>query len=399
MVFNFIRIYTINTNTVFYLNDEPCENLQIPDNIEIIKSYAFKNNSTIKKVIFPQSIRRIEEAAFSYCRNLESIEIPNQCNFIGAYAFQNCHIKGKELLIPAAVDTIGTGAFGNCFFNNLLIENSKNTLVLYTSSFGFVKQVTLHRNFKNRASDYSSGSYSIIKDSLETIIIGSEVSKIPSGTLYNKNVKKLIIEDANSTLITPGRSLGNYYTQGEFNNCPLDYLYLGRSISFRLFGIKGPTMDSFENSVTTLIIGDEVKDFGYAFEKTNVFSSVKKMDLGKSFNYLPDMSGSKALECIIVRNPIPPTAKGFANTTYLHCDLLVPDGCKERYMNADVWKSFWNIYEINEYVSGLKTTKESSSKTSKTDYYTIEGTKIDSPQKGFNIIKIGDGITKKVIVR
>ena len=75
---------------------------------------AFEHCEEITSIVFPNSIRRIGAEAFWYCIGLSSeIIIPDQCTFIGGYAFTGCSAI-SSLTIGAAVDTIQFSAFEDC---------------------------------------------------------------------------------------------------------------------------------------------------------------------------------------------------------------------------------------------------------------------------------------------
>jgi len=75
---------------------------------------AFDGCHEITSVEQPNTIRRIGAKAFWYCTGLSSeIIIPDQCSFIGGYAFQGCSAI-SALTIGASVDTIQYSAFEDC---------------------------------------------------------------------------------------------------------------------------------------------------------------------------------------------------------------------------------------------------------------------------------------------
>lgn len=392
----------INSNTVFYVNEKPCETLQIPQSVTIIKPHVFEDINTIRKVVFPSSIKRIENSAFSGCKNIESMALPYKCEYIGAWAFSSCPLT-NYLLIPAAVDTIGAYAFNKCHLDHLLFEEGVKEIKISSHVFGKVKQLTIRRNIKLWSSTYWIDKI----DSLEDVTISPKVTSLPSGIFKNfTGIKNVTIEDGDTELKTPGYSYSPDDTSarsvdyGEFHNSPVNYLYLGRNISYPLFGWNHRGSSSYDKpSVKTLIIGDNVESYfkdSYYKYGLNVYIGLNTLDLGKKFNYIQDMSKSDSLERIIIRNPVPPIAEGFTNTTYLHCKLFVPKGCVNKFKSANIWKNFWNISEIDESVLGIETDEIISNEFCR---YTIDGTQITSPQRGINIVKMSDGTTKKVLVK
>ena len=61
----------------------------------------------------PESVKKIGDAAFKFCRSMENIVIPQGITSIGSYAFSSCDSL-KLMTIPSSVETIGECAFYNC---------------------------------------------------------------------------------------------------------------------------------------------------------------------------------------------------------------------------------------------------------------------------------------------
>ncbi|MBP3745151.1 MAG: leucine-rich repeat domain-containing protein [Prevotella sp.] len=80
------------------------------------------------------------------------------------------------------------------------------------------------------------------------------------------------------------------------------------------------------------------------------------------------------------------------------CTLKVPKGSKDAYRQADGWKDFVNIEEVE--VTGIEAvTAEGVSNADITDIYDLNGRRRDALQPGVNIVKMSDGTTRKVIKR
>lgn len=115
-----------------------------------IGEFAFSENNIIKQVKLPNTIKEIEESAFSSCKNLEIIEIPG-VNYIGFAAFSGCSSLKKislpndvyvmeftfsgcdaltELTIPSNC-TFNMDAFYGCSNLNLNIDDWQENYELY----------------------------------------------------------------------------------------------------------------------------------------------------------------------------------------------------------------------------------------------------------------------------
>ena len=63
------------------------EEVEIPDTVTEIESYAFHNFMKVKEINLPNSVTSIGDKAFEYCDSLSSITIPNSVTSIGYCSF------------------------------------------------------------------------------------------------------------------------------------------------------------------------------------------------------------------------------------------------------------------------------------------------------------------------
>ena len=90
-------------------------NISFPQALEIIGKGAFARRTCLTgSIILPDSIKKIEDEAFSGCSNVTYFSLPNQLETIGAYAFANCSSWNGQLDLPSSVTTIGGSAFELC---------------------------------------------------------------------------------------------------------------------------------------------------------------------------------------------------------------------------------------------------------------------------------------------
>ena len=86
--------------------------------VEIAEN-TFSNNTAIKSVVIPDSVKTVGAYAFYGCTNLESATIPSSVTAIKAATFYGC-TNLKEITIPASVTKIAANAFNGC--ENLTIK-------------------------------------------------------------------------------------------------------------------------------------------------------------------------------------------------------------------------------------------------------------------------------------
>ena len=80
--------------------------------------------------------------------------------------------------------------------------------------------------------------------------------------------------------------------------------------------------------------------------------------------------------------------------------LHVPAVSLEAYRNAEQWKDFGNIVALTENdpnPTGIKGVN--SDKVTAECYYSIDGKRNKTPQRGLNIVKMSDGSTRKVMIK
>lgn len=77
-------------NTILEQYNGNDEYVRLPGFVFVVGSGSFKDNQTIKEVIFPSTTKRICALAFSSCVNLERVELPYDLTEIGDFAFSNC---------------------------------------------------------------------------------------------------------------------------------------------------------------------------------------------------------------------------------------------------------------------------------------------------------------------
>ena len=153
------------------------EEVEIPDTVTEIGSYAFHNFLGLKKINIPNSVTRIGQDAFYYCINLTSITIPNSVTSIGSNAFTWCSSL-TSIAIPDSVTSIGCNAFGNCSsLTSITIPNSVTSIEDGNLGDCSLTNINVSDNNKN----YSSID-GVLFNKDKTVIIQYPIKK--DGTSY-----------------------------------------------------------------------------------------------------------------------------------------------------------------------------------------------------------------------
>lgn len=93
-------------------NCKSLKNIIVGSGLKEIPADLFGRSSALETVYIKDGPISIEDMAFSDCKNLKSIRLPNTLKTIGYQAFFNCY-SIEELIIPDSVELIYQQAFGN----------------------------------------------------------------------------------------------------------------------------------------------------------------------------------------------------------------------------------------------------------------------------------------------
>ena len=235
--------------------------------VTMIGDYAFKNCTSLKSIVIPETVTSLGEGAFYGCENLASITIPESVEEIGTYAFTytkklakfegkyasedgrtlvndnaifayawasgdsytipegvtaiadyafyNCD-GIKRVSIPEYVTTIGYKAFYDC---NGLAEAYIDSSVIGSDAFSgcnYLKNVTLGNNVTR----IESSAFYYLYYGIETITIPESVTYIGSGAFgYCNNLKSVYCKGATPAT---GGSAFNYNASGRKIYVPVE---------------------------------------------------------------------------------------------------------------------------------------------------------------------------------
>jgi len=81
--------------------------------VRTIREYAFSHCKSLLRVTIPDTVTRIEEYAFFHCHSLRYIQLSRNLVSIGLQAFCNC-TSLQDVYLPPTVTQIGDYAFADC---------------------------------------------------------------------------------------------------------------------------------------------------------------------------------------------------------------------------------------------------------------------------------------------
>lgn len=347
-------------NSSAFMNCTGLKELTLSPELEEIGNYAFANCISLDNIQTPANVTRIGEYSFYGCRNLQKITLNENLQRIYACAFKACHAL-KEITIPMSVNYFTGTALDSCM--NLKSITIGGAATLRCSNFAThspVESITLRGNLSNvRFSNLQT---------LTTVKFTNYCDVIDDYTFFDcpglkdvdfSNIKSIgwyafqNCTNLTSVDISNVEEIGIY----AFHNCTnLANVKFGEKITKipDCLSKSGITTLNIPDNVTsfttpsncenlaTVTIGDGVTQCSGGFSGCTSLQSVR---FGKNTTsvYLQPKSVRK----IISANPVPPKASNFQKEVYELCELIVPIGAADAYRNAQYWKNFYKITEVD----------------------------------------------------
>ena len=317
----------------------------------------------MEDAVLGENLKSVGDSAFAGCANLKGIIIPDSVTGIGGRCFSGCGSLAY-VKIGAGVCVISEGTFGNC-------------------------------------------------KSLPEITIPKTVDSIGNDVFYGcTSLADVTIADRETEL-----KLGSNGSNPMFSSCPLKSVYIGGNITYGTTADDGyspfyrnTSLESVritdreteisENefygctSLKSVSMGDGIDTIGrYAFSGC---SALESFSFGTGLKSIGDeaFSDCTGMKKLVSKTAVPPVCgpQALDDINKWECTLYVPQESLDAYKSAAQWKEFFFLE------TGIKDAVKVSSATESARYST-DGTRLASPQKGINIIRMSDGTVKKVLVK
>ncbi len=109
-----VKMTLPNTSVVMGTNIRYVHQLKIPQTVRFINDMAFSGMINLTEITVPQWVGYIGAGAFSKCRKLRTILLPDPLVVIRSETFHDCHHL-KHVKMPMNLLTIEEKAFANCY--------------------------------------------------------------------------------------------------------------------------------------------------------------------------------------------------------------------------------------------------------------------------------------------
>ena len=354
--------------------------IEIPTSISFLGDGAFKM-TRIKKISLPDNIRKIPNYCFQECRQLQYVMSSSSLSRIESHAFENC-ILLKHISLPILA-YIGEYAFSGC---TKLEEFTLSAFKLEPSILWNCPRLT-----KLTIGSHTMGLPYKERDWGDRRTITAETlgycykldtrdQRLCEGYAHLTGIKRFIIEDSDEPFSIKNFFVNTfgYQSRAPFSDLNLNYYYVGRPLKditkwTDYYGDEHKTTtEQGTGKIKKLEIGGyctEVPYFYQAMDTLKLGAKIKRFELENLYKF-----DIVKIECLATT---PPECTGYSTSdfptnVYTDAILYVPYGSKEAYAKAEVWKNFWNIYELENNESGVTTIK-SDQGNSKYCVYSLTG--------------------------
>lgn len=298
-------------------------------------------------------VTKICDAAFSNCRNLTSVNIPNSVTTIGNYTFMDCRSLAS-VNISNSVTTLGDNSFYKCIsLTSVTIPNSV-TDIGNSAFYGCTSLTSI--SIPNNVTSIGVGTFCGCYG-LTSVTIGNSVSSIGQDTfLWCYGLTSITIPNSvtsigdtafagcygltSLTIPNSVSSIGG----GAFNGCSgLTSLTLGNSVTsigngaFR--GCTGLTSVTIPNSVTT--VGDGAFKECTGLTSLTIGSGVKRI-FSQAFG---QCSKIETVTCLAENVPNT-TTDAFQDSYVQYATLYVPSTSLNSYKTTVPWSEFGTFKTI-----------------------------------------------------
>ncbi len=118
MAFKYVSNDSLNLSNVIHVSPHAFSKSNIKQvvwssSLATIPICCFEQSDSLKRIIIPEGVVRIESSALQWCHNLENVDLPSSLEYIGFDAFNGCS-KFTHVDIPELVTFVGLSAYEGC---------------------------------------------------------------------------------------------------------------------------------------------------------------------------------------------------------------------------------------------------------------------------------------------
>ncbi len=340
---NDYQFYHRDTNPLLhagnlYLNDVLVTNLVIPNNVAKIKVAAFYGCTSITSLVIPNTVGRIDNEAFDRCTNLKDVRIEDGETSLSMGVCGCSSDDWNPLFYDSYLDNLYLGRNLSYSYNFPFRSKKTNIGQYVTSLKPHVHSSIIVVDAENPVYDSRDNCNAVIETATNKLICGGKNTIIPANVATIGSSAFSDCTDLESVVIPNSvTSIEEYAFSGCYNLTSLEIGNSVLSIGEEAFtGCSRLVSVEIPNSVTS--IGGSAFFDCYGLNSVVIGCSVTS--IGEyAFSYCDNLNSITSL------NRIPPTTSYSPFSNY-DATLYVPYGTKAAYSEADSWKNFVDIEEL-----------------------------------------------------
>ena len=338
----------------------------------ILENEIFSGCNGLSSITIPNSVISIKSGAFQYCKSLTSITIPNSVTSVGSYAFDGC-VGLTSLTIGNSVTNIGGNAFRGCSsLTFITIPNSVKSIEYYafdgcnfskvisliSEPFSIYNHVFNNNTLSNATLIVPYGTISKYKSTIGWRDFVRIEEGSPTGSGEQDEVKEFTYNDIKYTVLSQAdltvevaAGKGTAGEDGSVKNIgdmviPSTVTYAGKT-----YTVVGIGESAFINYIiTSLSLPNTLTYIGKGAFSTCM--DLKSITIPQSVTTIgTNAFWATSISEMIVMNPVPiqvPYNAFIYLQDYNDCVLYVPAGSSNAYRNANEWRKFSKIVEMQK---------------------------------------------------
>ncbi len=345
-------------------------------------------------------VTAIDECAFMGS-NVVTVNFPTTIKTIGDCAFQDCprFFKGKSLVLPSGLTSIGMEAFSGCKFTGVTIPASVTSIGESAFSGSSLKSVT----FDSRSSNLKIGAFAFKKcTALTSVTLPNKTTSLGQAAFSGCTALASASFPATLTKL-PSLCFEDCSALSSFNIASgvttigwAAFMNSGVASVSIPATVKKLEQQAFQNSaLTSVTLPAAVTAVPYmAFAGCSRLSSVvlpatlTSIESGAFY----ECNALMTIRCDAVTPPQVNDASCFSANSYAAATLQLPAASVTTYSMAEIWKKF--NWFTRSGVEGIEAADAPA------EYFTLQGTPVaaDALTPGVYVCRRGREVTK-IIVR
>lgn len=331
------------------------------------------------------TVNKIGECAFMES-NVVTVNMPSTIREIGACAFQDCprFSKGKVLIIPEGIQTIGMEAFKGCLMTG--VEFPSSLKLLDEAAFEGTKIASV--KFSKLKNDLTIGDFAFEDcTSLTEVAIPSKTVSLGYAAFSGcsalttvsipatlKKIQTFCFEYCKALTTVSLASGVTTIGTGAFRSC----------VSFKGIiipnSVKKLEQQAFQNTglVTITLPGSVTNVPWCAFSgcdnlaTVNLPSTLKSIESGAFF----ECPSLLTIRCDATTPPDCSDEAVFSKESYAGAKLIIPEASRSAYSKAEIWKKF--KWWLTSGISLPEASDDALEELTGVEYYTLQGVRVNA---------------------